>query len=420
MMTYKILVETAPGQTRLAFCDAAGDIQDLWHYRHDQPDLIGSVHLARIEQVFAAQNRARARLADDTLVSLRLRKNDDIAATVVTGAVVAVTISAAPRHGKAWQAVLGARLISAAMVLLPGQTGVHFSHHIEASAKARLAASSADLSLAGEFGVILRRGAATLDRDQLQAALADLIARWRSGAAEYDSTKPAILHDGGTIKERAGRAVMAPTFCDCQPGSPESEMIDAAIVAALDHQVPLVGGAALWCQRTHALWAIDIDGGTADINRHGFDNVLDAAAVETARQMRLRGMSGPIMVDVPSAGAAAKKFRKDLQLRLDSGPQSPDMLGLTRGGMLELWRPHGRMALVDVMADHAAQAALAGLRLAAARPPFKPVQLAVNAAMAQWLNGPGKQAVDDLQRPLDLVVCVDDAPLAAAYIIDRA
>ena len=72
MMMYKIFAETAPGQTRIGFFDWKGIIQDVWLCRDDQPDLIGAVHQARIEQVFANQKRAQGRLVDGTVISIKL------------------------------------------------------------------------------------------------------------------------------------------------------------------------------------------------------------------------------------------------------------------------------------------------------------------------------------------------------------
>ena len=178
-------------------------------------------------------------------------------------------------------------------------------------------------------------------------------------------------------------------------------------------------GGKLWCQRTHSLWAIDIDGADADIKHHGFGGLFSEAAIEIARQIRIRGMSGPIMIDVPRVGLANKKFRSQLQKCLDTDPQNPETLGITRSGMLELWRPHGRVALADMMSDDVAQAALAGLRLAAMRPAFKPVNLAVNSAVASWLAGEGRAAVKALNRPLVLNTCLDDSNATMAYIIDK-
>jgi hypothetical protein len=184
-------------------------------------------------------------------------------------------------------------------------------------------------------------------------------------------------------------------------------------------EVRLPSGGKLWCQRTEALWAIDIDGADADIEKYGFDVLFNEAAVEIARQIRLRGMSGPIMLDLPRAGSVNKKFRSLLQTCLDDDTQNPEILGVTRGGMLEMWRPHGRAALDDIMGDGVAQAALAGLRLAAMRPAFKPVHLAVSAAMADWLAGAGQLAVAALNRPLALDICLNDDNAAVAYVIDK-
>ena len=97
MTPYNIFAEIAPGQARVGFFDSKGIVQHVWLCRDDQPDLIGAVHQARIEQVFANQNRAQGRFVDGTVIRINLTKNSLPA--VVTGAVVVVTIVAAPRHG---------------------------------------------------------------------------------------------------------------------------------------------------------------------------------------------------------------------------------------------------------------------------------------------------------------------------------
>ena len=415
MMPYNIFAEIAPGQTRVGFFDMEGVVQHVWLCRDDQPDLIGAVHQARIEQVFANQNRAQGRLADGTVVSIKLPKNPPSA--IAAGAVIVVTIVAAPRHSKAWQAVLGARLVSATLVLLPGQSSIKISRRCDDAVAMRELA--ADLWLPNGFGVILRRQARGIDRVQLQADIDDLVADWQASCVSCDPAMPAMLYDGGNLSKRACRLFPRASYRRCNTGDAHSEAIDAAISGAIQPKVRLPSGGIIWCQRTHALWAIDIDGAEADIQTHGFHGLFDEAVVEIARQICLRGMSGPIMIDLPRVGSANKKFWSQLQNCLDDDPQHPEILGMTRGGMLELWRPHGRMALVDMMADDVAQAALAGLRLAAMRPAFKPVHLAVNAAMAGWLAGAGKAAVAALDRPLEIDICLDDDKAVMAYVIDK-
>ena len=415
MMPYKIFAETAPGQTRIGFFGRAGVIQHVWLCRDDQPDLIGTVHQARIEQVFANQKRAQGRLVDGTVISIKLPKKPPTAVTA--GAVIVVTIVAAPRHGKAWQAVLDARLVSATLVLLPGQSGIKISRRCDdAAAMQELVAN---LRVPDGFGLVVRRHAKGLDRAQLQASIDDLVNDWQTRCSSCDPAMPARLYDGGNLCQQACRWIPCASYQRCNIGDAHSKAIDAAITAATQQEVQLPSGGILWCQRTHTLWAIDIDGAAADIRNCGFNGFFDEAAVEIARQIRLRGMSGPIMIDVPRAGSVNKKFLSQLQHCLDEDPQHPEVLGMTRSGILELWRPHGRAALADMVADHVAQAALAGLRLAAMRPAFKPVHLAVNAAMASWLVGAGKTAVAALSQPLEIDICLDDDKTAVAYVIDK-
>ena len=112
-----------------------------------------------------------------------------------------------------------------------------------------------------------------------------------------------------------------------------------------------------------------------------------------------------------------KKFRKALQDALANDPRQPDFLGMTRGGLLELQIAHGEIALDAVMQDQPAQDALAGLRLVMAQPAFQPVKLAVSRAMAIWLEGPGRPALDQLDRQLQLVVWSDDTHNQTAHIL---
>ena len=224
-----------------------------------------------------------------------------------------------------------------------------------------------------------------------------------------------IVFDGGSLLERAKRLVGNVLVQD--DPMRESEMsclLDDAIAAATLPKSPLACGGHLWCEQSHALWSIDLDSdGVGDFYR-----LYDEAASEIARQIRLRAMSGPVLIDVPRmAIPKGKKFRKALQDALAHDPRQPDFLGMTRGGLLELQIAHGEMALDAVMQDQPAQDALAGLRLVAAQPAFQSVKLAVSQAMAIWLKGPGQPALDQLNRHLQLVVWSDDEHNKTAHVL---
>ena len=79
----------------------------------------------------------------------------------------------------------------------------------------------------------------------------------------------------------------------CKIGDAHSEAIDAAISMATQPRLRLPSGGKLWCQRTHSLWAIDIDGADADIEHRGFDGLF-AKRLLKLPDKSVRGMSGPI------------------------------------------------------------------------------------------------------------------------------
>ena len=414
----KLFHEIAPGQTRLGFFGKDDRLLDVWFDPLHRANLIGTVHNIRIERVFPNQNRATSRLDDGVQVSVKLRKAD--APLVTAGAVLPVTITAAPRHGKPWQAMIGARLASACMILLigipEGAVATGLSSRIpaakRAALKARLAAEVMPKLPVG-FGVILRRSG--VDLPDFASEVSRLVGMWQKSASDLPNDQTGIIFDGGGLLARAKRLVGdVMVLDDPADAATMSCLLDDAIAAAILPKTPLACGGHLWCEQSHALWSIDLDSSRVT----DFDRLFDDAASEIARQIRLRAMSGPVLIDVPRmAIPKGKKFRKALQDALAHDPRQPDFLGMTRGGLLELQIAHGEIALDAVMQDQPAQDALAGLRLVMAQPAFQPVKLAVSQAMAIWLEGPGRPALDQLDRQLQLVVWSDDKHNQAAHIL---
>ena len=181
----EILIDQGAGLRRVLFM-ANGRVAEIWHDFDDAPNLMGTVHRLRIDQVFAGQNRASARLDDQTPVSVRLTTRDKLTA----GQIVAATIIAAPRQQKPWQAIIGPRLAGAFMVLLPDTGNLEVRAPIQVS-RALSGLLSADaiatlktdfaLHLPDGFGLILRRSVAGQEIDVLQDELTRLIQIWQAG-----------------------------------------------------------------------------------------------------------------------------------------------------------------------------------------------------------------------------------------------
>lgn len=121
--------------------------------------------------------------------------------------------------------------------------------------------------------------------------------------------------------------------------------VDEAIEQALDTIVPFEGGGKLIIEHTAALTAVDVDAGpmpAAEANKGAVDTL--------ARELRLRAIAGPVVVDlIPSKG------RGDLVERLRQAvagdPVATRVSGLTPEGRLELNRRRSRSSLSDLLLD---------------------------------------------------------------------
>ena len=418
--TVRLFHEKAPGQDRLGFLGPDDKLLEIWFDSLHRPNLMGSVHQARIDRVFSSQNRAMASLKNGEVISLRLRKNDRH--VVIVGTVLPITIVAAPRHGKPWQALLGARLVTEKMILLIGEydhaNAIQLSSRIGGNQRRhlteRLMAEIRPVLPLG-YGIILRRNGA--DLSDFGAAVNVLLKMWQAGTKTLATGKLGLIFDAGDLITRARRMVGdRPVIKNPVTAFDLSMMLDDVVAEAMLAKCHLPCGGHLWCEQTHAIWSIDVDGNGVD----DIDRLCSEAANEIPRQVRLRGMSGPVFIDVPRLPrGSAKRFLTELKDALDDDPRRPECLGVTRGGLIELRVPHGEMALDEVMRDQPAQDALSGLRFAMQRPGFHTVTLAVSPAMASWLGGVGKLALDQLDKPLKLSVWPDEAKGQIVRILDR-
>ena len=104
-----------------------------------------------------------------------------------------------------------------------------------------------------------------------------------------------------------------PVIDDPMMANTLSVMLDDAVAGTMKAKCPLNCGGNLWCEQTHAVWSIDLDGnGLNDLDR-----LCDEAAVEIPRQIRLRGMSGPVLIDVPRLSPGrARRLGQSCKMRL--------------------------------------------------------------------------------------------------------
>ena len=342
-----IWVAGADGQRRLLFWQD-GVVAEIWH--EAVAGRIGTIHNARINRVFADQGRATGQLDDGTAISVRVGMRDRLRA----GDVVRITIVGAPRDGKAWQATIGARLVSPYFVFLPDKTGLFTSKAISAEPSAAImtALGTQLTSLGG--GAIMRRMALGVDLPDLQADLATLAALWAAPACDGDrqftpDAACGLVHDAGGLLALAVRHTPNSIVHDAPGDDDFAAAYDQAVAAATEVAVGLPSGGVVWIERTHALTAIDLDSGTGSLAA-----LMQEAPAVIARHLRLRSLTGLIAIDVPRASlAVARRFTADLEQAFLRDPRMPEILGRSRGGLLECRIAHGQPPLADsLQSDH--------------------------------------------------------------------
>jgi hypothetical protein len=303
-----ISVQSSPGERRIAVSHG-GVLTDYAIWRPGAPDGLGDVHHARVIATvpamagsFLALDGAEAFLPDS-----------ETPAPVKMGDYLTVRITRASQAGK------GPRVTARGTA--PVQDG-----------KPRL----------------LQTGPSPLDR--LARAWPD------AGIVVEDTGLFAALRPAYEARLTLSRPAFDPA-------------LESDIDALGDTDVALPGGMRAHIALTPALTAIDVDGGAAtaargEKSRAQRDANL-AAIPALARQIRLRNLSGGILIDF--AGMPAKR-RQVLAPALDAAlrddPLHPRLLGFTQLGFAEILRPRLSPPLAELLGG-AHAAGLRALRQAA-------------------------------------------------------
>jgi len=339
-VTTRILAAASPGEVRVAVL-RGDDLLDYAIWRPGAPDGVGDLHRGRVS--------ARAPALGGVFVAL------DGADGFLPDTEGGKTASEGT--------VLGVRVIRAAQ----GGKGPRLS--------ARLSAEEQGV-VGGGAPRLLRRGPGAVER---LAAAHQQAPVWVDDPALAASLRAAL---GFRL------AIRAPLFDDELLGQ---------IDALAQPELVLPNGARLSFHPTPALVAIDVDTGAATgghlaINR-GLLPVL-------ARQIRLRNLSGAILVDL--AGLPARRrsaLGPALAEALADDPGRPRLLGFTALGLAEIVRPRVHPPLHERLAGpHAAGlAALRAIADAVAADPSRMPALRAAPAVVSALEQ-DRAAVADLAR----------------------
>ncbi|HUC19640.1 MAG TPA: ribonuclease E/G [Acetobacteraceae bacterium] len=309
-MSGRILVTASPGEVRAVALGTDGRLADFAIWRPGAPDGIGDVYRGRLIK--------RAPTLSGAFVSLGQEPDGFLpdtegAAGLAEGESVMVRITRSAQGGKG----------------------------------PRLSARIDDTFTAGPPG-LLRRGPDPVLR---------LARLWPAAPIEVDD--PTIrAHLAAALPERA------------RAGGGFDATLEEEVAGLAESTIGLAGGAILHIHPTPALIAIDLDAGRLasgrEPARHAHQALNLAVIPEISRQIRLRNLSGAILVDL--AGLVPRQRRRladTFAASLASDPLGPRFLGFTALGLAEIVRPRIGPPLHELLAS-AHAAGLAALRAVAA------------------------------------------------------
>jgi ribonuclease E/ribonuclease G len=417
----QILVSAGPGETRLALVADNRPVEFVIDRGDGAP---GDVVLGRVVGVNRALNAA--------FVDIGARQPGFLAAPkgLSEGDSVLVQVTAAARGDKGAALTRALTLAGRYLVYSPTRAGLNLSQRLsDPGERERLHQVVASMLTPGE-GVVIRSAAAEAPEDAVRAELLTLRLGWRNIETTSAVTgPPARLHAPSALAHvltehpsvRRVRVDDPQLLAEARRLFPLAELereafddYDAAevLVQALERHVPLAGGGALIIETTAAVTVVDVDSGP------GAPLEANLAAVpEIARQLRLRGLAGHILVDViPSRDKKILARIVDaLRTAVADDPTPTQVVGTTPLGLVEMIRERRRPSLAEMMlADQAPRLndetiGLKGLRAllrAATERPGVPLALAATPAVIAALRRRAAALADAerrLGRPVTLV-----------------
>jgi Ribonuclease G/E len=204
--------------------------------------------------------------------------------------------------------------------------------------------------------------------------------------------------------------------------------VEEQVQALAQPDVDLRNGTRLHIHPTPALVAIDVDAGGSLASRQGKTASHLAANLAVlpvlARQIRLRNLSGAILVDF--AGLPARRrmaLAPALHTALAADPLCPRLLGFTALGLAEIVRPRVHSPLHELLAGpHAAGlAALRCIAAEAASPPHRMPALRASPAIVAALQGDAEALADLARRAGRALMLRSDPNLpATAWTIEAS
>ncbi|OEF98356.1 Rne/Rng family ribonuclease [Desulfuribacillus alkaliarsenatis] len=378
-------------------------LREIYIQRPLSERLVGNVYKGRVSNVLPGMQAAFIDIGleknaflyvSDAIVANHLEEQgttDDVQINQILkqGQEVVVQVVKEPFGTKGARVSVNINIPGRYIVLMPLSKHIGISRKIEDEQdRSRLKEIAQSLFEKDQLGMILRTVANTVDRRQIEMDYKLLLGIWENIQRTVKIQKtPSLVHRDLEIVPRVIRDVLTEdveeividTHDEYRAISKILENIAPHLISSVTHykgdapifdhygiedslskvvksKVWMKNGGYLIIDHTEALTVIDVNTGKFVGQRNLEDTVVSTnveAAKEVAAQLRLRNISGIIIVDFIDMHVEEnqQKVLQVMEEELQKDSNKTHLLGITRLGLVEITRKKIRKSLHDVLLD---------------------------------------------------------------------
>ncbi|MBE5794138.1 MAG: hypothetical protein E7323_05590 [Clostridiales bacterium] len=336
----------------------------------ERQSLVGTLIFGRVERVLPDIKAAFVNIGRSLNGFLPIRESDSFhahngKAPLVTDHEIIVQVKKDEKGEKGAFLTRDIALPGQYVLLMPMSRFVGVSKRIE-DPQEHTAAKQLGKAIAGNrFGVIVRHAALTARKEAVFEEAEELYQRWQEATAHVAQAKaPAVLMQECSFHERLARDYSAryevttlleeDTSVEAMDALWRGNHISLQLREALSRKVVLSGGASLIIDEREALHTVDVNSGGNVTASDGQSLALSqnlAAVPEIARQIRLRNLSGIILIDFIDMDTADEQTQVAMALEeaLSSDRTKIVLHGFTSLGLMELTRKRTGPSLKEML-----------------------------------------------------------------------
>lgn len=374
-----------------------GNIVEHYVTRHDDRSIVGNVYLGKVQNVLPGMEASFVDIGESRNgvlyageVGIAGEDGEEIPrieTVLKSGQPVVVQVTKDPMRAKGARLTAMVSLAGRHLVLVPGAKSIGVSRKLSDSERTRLRDLAHNMR-PEEHGLIVRTAAEGASKADLERDLKRLEEAWAEVEDKKRSAKaPALLYSEPELEFRVIRDLFNRDVNRCIVDDPELEsklrryirattpdldhrleLYEGAlpifeeyraveqIRKSLDRKVWLPSGGHLVIDRTEAMTVIDVNTGKF-VGKSSLEETVfrtnKEAAVEVAKQLRLRDIGGIIVIDFIDMEDASNRdeLLKTFRRALDEDRTRTQVFEISPLGLVQMTRKNVSAGIVETFSD---------------------------------------------------------------------